>query len=170
MSYARFALTSFDQVLGTLAHLIGKGEESGKSGLLDARLADDMFPLATQVRIATFQVHNTLNRLAGTDSAPDETDPATFAEAKASVEKARAAVASTDPAAFVGSDSAVEFDLPNGMEFALTAEEYVRDWSLPQLYFHVTAFYAILRAQGVALGKADFVPYMMRHLKTPAPA
>lgn len=170
MSYASSALTTFAQLLGTLTHLIAKAEESGKPDLLSARLAEDMFPLATQVRIATFQVLNTLNRLAGVEHTPDEGDPATFAEAHAMVAKAGEAVAATDASAFAGPDAPVEFDLPNGMAFALTAEEYVRDWTLPQVYFHLTVFYAILRAQGLALGKADYVPYMMRHLKTPVAA
>ena len=170
MSYVDSTLATFGQMLGTLAHLVGKAESSGKSGLLEARLAPDMFPLATQVRIATYQVLNTLNRLANAGIAPDETDPASFAEMQAMVAKAQAAVKATSATSFVAPDAPVEFDIPNGMEFALTAEEYVRDWSIAQLYFHVTAFYAILRAQGIELGKADFVSYMMRHLKAPATA
>ena len=43
------------------------------------------------------------------------------------------------------------------MIFDLSAEQYVRDWALPQFYFHLMIAYAVLRAQGVALGKADYV-------------
>ncbi len=169
MSYATNTLATFDQMLGTLGHLLDKVEQSGKVDLA-ARLAPDMFPLATQVRFTTYQVLNTLNRLAGTDLALDEEDPADFAEAKAMVAKARDAVKAAAPDAFAAADAPVEFDLPNGMAFALTAEEYVRDWSMAQFYFHLMAFYAIARAGGVELGKADYVPYMMRHLKQPAAA
>jgi len=49
--------------------------------------------------------------------------------------------------------------------FDLTAEQYVRDWTLPQFYFHVMAAYTILRAQGVALGKADYVAHMFPYLR-----
>ena len=56
------------------------------------------------------------------------------------------------------------------MTFDLTAEGYVRDWALPQFYFHLMTAYAILRANGVPLGKIDYVPYMMRYLRPAAPA
>ena len=55
--------------------------------------------------------------------------------------------------------------LPQGMVFDLTPEQYVRDWALPQFYFHVMAAYAILRARGVALGKADYVAHMFAYLR-----
>ena len=56
------------------------------------------------------------------------------------------------------------------MAFAMRADEYLRDWALAQLYFHVVTAYAILRAKGLAIGKADFLPYMARYAKAPAPA
>lgn len=55
--------------------------------------------------------------------------------------------------------------LPAGMIFDLTAEQYVRDWALPQFYFHVMTAYAILRSEGVDLGKADYVAHMLPYLR-----
>ena len=55
--------------------------------------------------------------------------------------------------------------LPNGMIFDLSAEQYARDWALPQFYFHLMTAYAILRANGVELGKADYVAHMLPHLR-----
>ena len=55
--------------------------------------------------------------------------------------------------------------LPMGMIFDLTAEQYVRDWALPQFYFYVMTAYAILRAAGIDLGKADFVAHMFAYLR-----
>ena len=55
--------------------------------------------------------------------------------------------------------------LPQGMVFNLTAEQYARDWALPQFYFHVMTAYSILRAQGVELGKADYVAHMFAYLR-----
>jgi len=52
------------------------------------------------------------------------------------------------------------------MVFDLTAEEYARDWAIGQFYFHVMTAYAILRAQGVALGKADYIPHLLPRLRT----
>jgi len=57
-------------------------------------------------------------------------------------------------------------ELPNGMIFDLTAEEYARDWTLAQFYFHIMTAYAILRSEGVDLGKADYVPHMLTYLRS----
>ena len=109
-----------------------------------------------------------LNRLTGTAIANAETDPATIAEARAQLAELRQLVRTASP--LVADDAPVEFDLPNGMVFALTAAEYARDWSVPQFYFHLMSAYAILRAAGVPLGKADYVGYMARHVKLPVSA
>lgn len=58
--------------------------------------------------------------------------------------------------------------LPNGMVLDLTAGQYARDWALPQFYFHVVTAYSILRAQGIALGKADYVAHMVACFRQPA--
>ena len=63
-------------------------------------------------------------------------------------------------------DRPVSFDLPNGMVFDMTARAYVRDWAQPQFYFHLVAAYSILRHMGVPLGKADYVGYMLAHLRS----
>ena len=62
-------------------------------------------------------------------------------------------------------DTPIAHLLPAGMVFDLTAEQYVRDWALPQFYFHVMIAYAILRAEGVDLGKTDYVAHMLRFLR-----
>ena len=53
-----------------------------------------------------------------------------------------------------------------GMIFDLTGEQYARDWALPQFYFHLMTAYAILRKEGVELGKADYVAHMFAYLHT----
>ena len=55
--------------------------------------------------------------------------------------------------------------LPNGMTFDLTPGQFARDWALGQFTFHVMAAYAILRKEGVAIGKADYVPHMFAYLR-----
>ena len=55
--------------------------------------------------------------------------------------------------------------LPQGMIFDLTAGQFARDWALPQFYFHIMTAYAILRAQGVDLGKVDYVAHMFPYLR-----
>lgn len=172
MSYATALLATHANMLGTLDHLVTKaeGHEKGEA-LLQARLAEDMFPLATQIRFTVTQVIVALDRLGnlGIESL-DESEITTFAEAHARIAAARDMVANTDPATWPASGDMVEFTLPNGMAFAMQAHEYCRDWAAPQFYFHLMAAYAILRAEGVALGKIDYVGYMMRYMKQPAPS
>ena len=87
MHLAETALISFDQLLGTLDHLLGKAAASEQGdALLQARLAPDMFPLVTQVRFTTQQVYNTLNRAYGGEHNGADTDHTSIAEARARAE------------------------------------------------------------------------------------
>lgn len=62
-------------------------------------------------------------------------------------------------------DKPIAHELANGMIFDLTAEQYARDWTLAQFYFHVMTAYSILRKEGIALGKADYVAHMLPYLR-----
>jgi hypothetical protein len=169
MSYATAALATYANMLGTLDHLVTKAERHPQGeALLQARLAEDMFPLATQIRFTLDQVVTALNRLGNLGLASDDSEITTFAEAHARISAARDVVANTDPASWPASGDTVEFTLPNGMTFAMQAHEYCRDWATPQFYFHLMAAYAILRAEGLAVGKADYVGHMFKYLKQPA--
>lgn len=169
MSYATAALATYTNMLGTLDHLVTKaeGHEKGEA-LLQARLAEDMFPLHTQIRFTLDQVVTALKRLGNLELASDDSDITSFAEAHKRIAAVRELVANTDPATWPASGDTVEFTLPNGMTFAMQAHEYCRDWTTPQFYFHLMAAYAILRAEGLAIGKIDYVGYMMRYMKQPA--
>ena len=98
--------------------------------------------------------------------------PGTLAEAQHRIAETIALLDALPPAA-LDTDPArpLAHALPNGMIFDLTAEQYARDWTLPQFYFHLMAAYAILRSEGIALGKADYVAHMFAYLRpgtTPA--
>jgi hypothetical protein len=67
----------------------------------------------------------------------------------------------------VPGDTPFEVTLPMGLTFDLTREQFARDWALGQFYFHVMAAYAILRKDGVEIGKADYVPHMFAYLRAP---
>lgn len=169
MSYATAALATYANMLGTLDNLVAKAAAHDKGeALLDARLAEDMFPLRTQIRFTLDQVTTALKRLGNPAHASDDSEIASFAEARTRIAAVRALVADTDPATWPAAGETVEFDLPNGMAFAIQAHEYCRDWAMPQFYFHLMATYTILRAEGLAIGKADYVGYMMRYLRQPA--
>ena len=62
-------------------------------------------------------------------------------------------------------DGPIAHELPTGMIFDMSREQYVRDWALPQVAFHQMAAYAILRHAGVPLGKVDYVPHMFGYLR-----
>lgn len=171
MSYATAALATYANMLGTLDHLVGKASEHEKgAALLEARLAEDMYPLHTQIRFTVGQVIVALDRLGELGLESDDSDIADFADAHARIASAQELVANTDASSWPASDATVEFDLPNGMVFSMQAHEYIRDWAMPQFYFHLMTAYAILRKEGLAIGKADYVPFMMKYLKTPANA
>jgi uncharacterized protein len=169
MSYANAAFATYANILGTLDHLVAKAESHEKgAALLEARLADDMFPLHTQIRFTIDQVTVALDRLGKLGLVSlDDSNITSFTDARARIAASHALVADTDPATWPASGDLVEFTLPNGMSFAMQAHEYCRDWAMPQAYFHLMAVYSILRAEGLAIGKADYVGYMMKYLKQP---
>lgn len=181
MTLPDLLMPTYVQMLGALSAWLAKAEAQmpggGAEALLVARLAPDMFPLATQIRFACVQAQEGVFRLRGEafpasltvllDEGRNAAErPGTMAEARARIAETIAlveAVAADPPA--VDPASPIAHALPQGLVFDLTAEQYARDWTLPQFYFHVMTAYAILRAQGVELGKADYVAHMFAYLR-----
>jgi hypothetical protein len=153
---------------GELSRARAWGEENGIGELqfAVARLAPDMFPLASQVRFTCVQALQPLVRLADAEVPEFAEDAVDFAGMQEQIAATLAILDAVDPAA-LGTDleRTVSFPLPNGMIFDMRAFDYVRDWAQPQFAFHRTAAYAVLRHMGVPLGKADYVSYMMRYLR-----
>lgn len=153
---------------GELSRALAWGSENGIGELqfAVARLAPDMFPLASQIRFTCIQALQPLARLVDAnipDFAQDATD---FSGMQDQIAATLALLDAVDPDTLGNDlDRAVSFTLPNGMVFDMSAFDYVRDWALPQFYFHRVAAYAVLRHMGVPLGKADYASYMMRHLR-----
>ncbi|RHW16876.1 DUF1993 domain-containing protein [Sphingomonas gilva] len=145
--------------------------------LLSAQLAPDMFPLSTQIRFACVQAQEGMYRLRGEPFPPSvetllnegrnaSTHPGSLADAKARIDETRALVESlVADAGDVDPATPIMHTLPAGMIFDLSAEQYARDWALAQFYFHVMIAYAILRKEGVELGKADYVAHMFAYLR-----
>jgi uncharacterized protein len=168
-------------MLKSLAAWLGKAEAQRPNGgadeLLLARLAPDMFPLSTQIRFACVQAQEGVFRLQGLAFPPSlevllnegrnaAERPGTIADAQVRIRETVAVVEAVDTKSLdIDPATPIVHALPAGMIFDLTAEQYVRDWALPQFYFHVMVAYAILRAEGIALGKADFVAHMFPYLR-----
>lgn len=171
MSYATAALATCANMLGTLDHLMTKGESHEKGdALLQARLAEDMFPLHIQTRFTIDQVVRALNRMGGLALTFDDSEIASFAEARTRIAAAQALVTATDPATWPAAGDDVEFTLPNGMTIVMQAHEYCRDWATPQVYFHLMVVYSVLRMEGVPVGKIDYLGYTMKYLRGTAKA
>ena len=131
-----------------------------------ARLAPDMFPLASQVRFTCIQALQPLHRLGGIAVPEFPEDATDFAGMQEQIAATLAILDAVDRTALGDDgDRPVSFELPNGMIFDMSAFDYVRDWAAPQFAFHHVAAYAVLRHMGVPLGKADYVGYMMRYLR-----
>ena len=95
-----------------------------------------------------------------------EENPGSIASAKARIDETLAVLDDLAPDALdTDPQSPIEHALPMGIIFDLTAEQYARDWTLPQFYFHVMTSYAILRNQGVELGKADYIAHMFPYIR-----
>ncbi len=181
MDLTKLLVPTYVQMLQALCGWLEKAEAQLPDGkaeaLLSARLAPDMFPLSTQIRFACVQAREGVCRLKDEpfpkviDTLLDEGRqagdvPGTIADALARIAETLALLEDLEPGALdVDLDRPIEHALPAGIIFDLTAEQYARDWSLPQFYFHIMIAYAILRAQGVDLGKADFVAHMFAHVR-----
>lgn len=172
---------TYIQMLKALSAWLAKAEAQMPDGkaeaLLSARLAPDMFPLSTQIRFACVQAHEGVFRLQGREF-PSSVEvllnegrnagehPGSLADARARIDETIAVVeAVASHALDVDPAMPIAHSLPAGMVLDLTAEQYVRDWALAQFYFHVMIAYAILRAEGVDLGKADYVTHMFAYLR-----
>lgn len=172
MDLHALAIPTYVQMLKGLSAQLAKGEafaaERGLSAddLLTARLAPDMFPLSTQVRLVCTQASDLLRHLTGAESFAPGEDAADFDGLRAQLADAVARLEATPASAFEGAASkTIELKLPNGMAFDMTGEQFVRDWAFAQLYFHLTIAYAILRHKGVPLGKADWVAHMFAYIR-----
>ena len=169
MSYAQSARITFANMLGSLDHLVGNAIDAGMTNdVLAERLTDDMFPLELQFRVALNQVLLALNQVAGQNVPLEEASYQSLAEVRERIAVVRSLIDRVDPAEWADADAVVDLTLPNGVRFLMSSEEDIRDWIMPNFYFHVTMAYALLRHAGLAIGKMDFLPHMHRHMASPA--
>jgi hypothetical protein len=126
--------------------------------LLQARLAPDMFPLIKQVQIAADFSRGIAARLAGVDVPKVEGNEKSFADLDALLTQTLAFLSSVDASQFDGKENA-EIVLRPGTpkEKKLTGQTYLANYGLPQFFFHVTTAYAILRHNGLPIGKRDYM-------------
>jgi hypothetical protein len=149
--------------LAVLKSLIQKGAEFAEAkgfnqaNLLNSRLAPNMLALSNQVQIACDMSKGAVFRLTGTEAPKFADDETTFEQLIDRIDRTVAYVTSVDRSAFDGSeDKMVDFKA-GPMELTLKGSDYVTQLVLPNVFFHVTTAYNILRHNGVELGKFDFL-------------
>jgi hypothetical protein len=125
--------------------------------LLSARLAPDMLPFTKQVQIACDSAKFGAARLAGVDAPKFDDTEASFAELRERIHKTLEFVRSV-PAAKIDGTEAKDVVVPRrDGSMTLKGEFYLKHYVLPNVFFHVTTAYALLRHNGVELGKADYL-------------
>ncbi len=152
------------RALTQLRHVLQKGQTHAETNgwdpsvLLGIRLAPDMLPLTRQVQIATDIAKFGAARLTGTDAPRFEDTETTFAELDARVQRAIDYLAGVPAAAFEGAeDRAVTMPTRVSGDLHFDGRGYLLSFVVPNVYFHCTIAYALLRHAGVPLGKLDFV-------------
>ena len=140
----------------TSAEVVAKSLQP--DAFLQARLFPDMLPLVKQVQIACDFARGVSARLAGVDVPAHDSTEASFAELDGLLDRTLAFLGGLDAAKFDGSEGR-EIVLRPGTpkERKLGGQAYLSHYGLPQFFFHVTTTYAILRHNGVAIGKKDFM-------------
>ncbi len=128
------------------------------SVLLNSRLAPDMFSLTRQVQVATDLAKNGASRLAGVEPPRYEDSETTIDQLKARLAKTVAHLKSLDSKKIDASgDREITFPLGPTNKGHMKGDDYLNHFVLPNVYFHLTAAYAILRHCGVDVGKSDFL-------------
>ena len=157
------SIPAFVRMLGNLSAILDKAAAHAEAKkiapaiFIYARLAPDMFPLSRQVQIATDMVKGCAARLAGIEVPSYEDNEATFEELQARVAKTIAFLQSISAEQIDGSeerDITVKF---GSREFKFLGQAYLVDFVIPNFHFHLTSTYAILRHNGVDIGKMDYI-------------
>lgn len=163
LSMYQASLPTIIRQLEAMSAYLGKGEEYAREQgmdvqeLLDGRLAPDMHSLPKQVQIATDLAKGGAARLAGQSPPAYADDEATIPELRTRLAKTVEYLKTLSPADIDGSEKRPVTLKSGETEFHLEGQGYLLNFVLPNIFFHATTTYAILRNKGVPLGKRDFI-------------
>ena len=163
LSMHQAAVPAFLQTLNALSAILAKAEAFATERKIDPavllawRLAPDMFTLTRQVQIATDHAKGGCARLAGIEVPKWPDDEQTFAELRARIARTIAYVEGFKPADLDGSEDRAITLTAGPRELRFKGQQYLVSFALPNLYFHATTAYAILRHCGLPIGKRDFL-------------
>ena len=171
MAYSLYqsSVPGFIAMLGNISNWLDKASaQKDEAVLLEARLAADMFALPRQIQIASDSAKGAAAKLTGTDAPAMADTETSFAELKERCAKTIAYLQGVDAAAFdAGASREVELKFPNGGGMRFDGTTYLAGFVIPNFYFHASMVYAILRAQGVEIGKFDYLAHMAPHAFPP---
>lgn len=163
LSMYQASVPVFIRALTNLSAILKKGEAYAQAKkiepavLVNARLFPDMFSLVRQVQIASDTVKGCAARLAGQEPPSFADTEQTFAELHARLDKTIAFLKTLKPAQIDGSEErAIELKMRD-RTLHTKGREYLLERALPNLFFHVTTAYDILRHNGVEIGKRDYL-------------
>ena len=163
LSMYQASVPVFVRGLKNLSGILHKGATDAAERKIDptvfltARLAPDMFPLTRQVQIASDHAKGATARLAGVEVPKFEDAEKSFEELQQRLTRVVEFVQTLDAGQIDGSEER-EISLPVGARtLTFRGQAYLLTFALPNFYFHCTTAYAILRHNGVGIGKRDFI-------------
>lgn len=164
MRLSSASLTVFRQALGNLRHIVQKGINDAKARgyapqvLMQARLAPDMLPFSRQVTVACDVVKIWGHRMQDLEPPKYANDETTLEQLQTRIDQTLAWLA-TLPSNVLDGDKDRDITMPTGQgqTRTLRSEDYLQHWALPNLFFHITTAYTILRHNGVQLTKHDYL-------------
>ena len=163
ISMYQACIPRIDNMLQSLLHILEKAEQHietkkwNEAALTQFRLYPDMLPLTKQVQIATDTAKGVVARLAGVESPVYADDEVTIAELKQRVSKTIAYVQGFTAAQIDGTEDKDIVTKRGDKETHYKGMQFLLGHAMPNLYFHITTTYAILRHNGVEIGKRDFL-------------
>ena len=163
LSMYQASIPSFIHILGNLTVILDKAaayaeqKKIDPAVLINARLAPDMFALARQIQIATDIVKGSAARLAGVEVPSYPDTEATFPELKARIAKTVSFLQNFKADQIDGSEGNTINLKVGGRDLSFKGQIYLFNFVIPNFYFHVTTTYAILRHNGLDIGKSDFL-------------
>ena len=164
LSMYNASIPVFKQMLKSMSNVLSKAEQQALTKkiepavYLQARLYPDMFPLIRQVQIAADFAKGVCARLANVEVPAYEDSEQTFADLQARITTTLTFIDSLNEAQFTGADEREIITRPGTpKEKKFTGQSYLLTYGLPQFFFHATTTYAILRHNGIEIGKGDYM-------------
>lgn len=163
VSMYRASIPVFIRGLGVLASLLQKGaayakeQDLAESGLIEARLIEDMLPLAGQIQRASDTAKLSAERLSGVVAPRFDDVETSFVQLQERIANTIAYLKSIDATQLDNSESRTVTMKLAGSARDFRGDEYLFTFAMPNFFFHVTTAYGILRHLGVPVGKMDFL-------------